>query len=354
MTARPRRASASCARRRRNAAGRRRGRAPARSRRTARTPWSPALCSRRRRALPDVHEPLGRIRWRCGEMRPGSSQTVAFGRRIADRHAVDVRQARQQSAIEQRQRGAVLAAIPQRARRGADVGRQALRPDVEIAHVRRRARTPPPRRPQPAGRSRRAEVDASQAGENRHARPTPGGAPTDRASGRSRQSTAATGWSSTAVVRCRFQRSVLIVRSVAEVRIALHLVERRARSRPSGRPAPTAVPGRAAGAHRQPAPATSAAAPTRVALLRERTPELLFDVPRLELGAPVQIHGETGRDDRTARRTDGDRSTTANWRCRAPPTCPRSKIAREVRCHSGRREPEDQREQRNVRRRSRP
>ena len=65
----------------------------------------------------------------------GEHETVALRTRIANRHLVDVCQPRQHSAVEQRERCAMFAAIPQGARGRADVGWQALGADVEVLNV---------------------------------------------------------------------------------------------------------------------------------------------------------------------------------------------------------------------------
>ena len=89
------------------------------------------------RALPGAHQLRGVGDRRRVERARREREAIALGARIADRHFVHVREARQQAAIQQGERGALLAAIPQLARGGADVGRQALGTDVEILHVRR-------------------------------------------------------------------------------------------------------------------------------------------------------------------------------------------------------------------------
>ncbi len=67
---------------------------------------------------------------------------LAFGGRFAHRRGVGMRQPRQHPPIQQRQRAARVAAIPQRPRGGADVGGQALRADVQLAHRCGRQRRP--------------------------------------------------------------------------------------------------------------------------------------------------------------------------------------------------------------------
>src|SRR4051812_24833925 len=50
---------------------------------------------------------------------------------------MDVREAREHPAVEQRKRGALVAALPQLPGGGTDIVRKASGPDVEIAYVRR-------------------------------------------------------------------------------------------------------------------------------------------------------------------------------------------------------------------------
>ena len=90
------------------------------------------------RVLPETNEPRHIVVARRREVRRREREAVPFGRGVPDRNAVHVGEPRQQPSIQQRQRGALLAAVPQGARRGADVRRQAGRPEIEIAHVRGR------------------------------------------------------------------------------------------------------------------------------------------------------------------------------------------------------------------------
>src|SRR5262245_50893408 len=97
----------------------------------------------------------------------------------------------------------------------------------------------------------------------------------------------------------RFHRRVLIVLSVAIFGSALTASSAREMSCCAGpSPPPDAAGGRLVAA--VPGAATISAstiAPAHrlIVSLRERTSELLLDVPRLELGTAIQIHRETGR-----------------------------------------------------------
>ena len=59
-------------------------------------------------------------------------QAVAFGARIANRHGVHVREPRQHATVKQRQRHAMLTAIPQQTGGDANVLGKAFGADVQV------------------------------------------------------------------------------------------------------------------------------------------------------------------------------------------------------------------------------
>ena len=107
-----------------------------RSRRTGRTPSPPASAGRRtrtaarRRTRREAYSRAPRVRWLAASARQSPSVLES---RIGN--AVDVREPGEHAAVEQRQRRAVLAAVPQQTGRGADVLGKAFRPDVQVPHV---------------------------------------------------------------------------------------------------------------------------------------------------------------------------------------------------------------------------
>ena len=90
--------------------------------------------------LPGVDEGGHEIAARRRQRGAGETDAIALGAGIADRDLVRMDEPRQRAAIEQRERGTMLAGEPQLAHGGADVGGQALGPDVELAHMARQAR----------------------------------------------------------------------------------------------------------------------------------------------------------------------------------------------------------------------
>ncbi len=101
------------------------------------------VARRRRRTAATRARARPRIRGAgCGECVAASARQSPFGGRIADRHAMNVREPRQQAAVQQRQRRAVIAAIPQRprgARRCRRAGSPAGCPDRARASAPRMA-----------------------------------------------------------------------------------------------------------------------------------------------------------------------------------------------------------------------
>ena len=94
-------------------------------------------------ALPCAHQARGvlisvlRDRFQGGS--PGEEgKTIAFRARLADRYAVIVHEPGEQSPVEQRERGPMLALLPELACGSPDVRRQALGTDIQIADVARR------------------------------------------------------------------------------------------------------------------------------------------------------------------------------------------------------------------------
>jgi hypothetical protein len=87
------------------------------------------------KSLPRVDEACGVLMQSVRDVPDGQRQTVALGAGIANRDAMHVCEAREEPAVEQCERVTMLAAIPERSCRGADVRWQRFRADVEISDV---------------------------------------------------------------------------------------------------------------------------------------------------------------------------------------------------------------------------
>src|SRR5215471_15758773 len=147
-----------------------------------------------------------------------------------------------------------------------------------------------------------------------------------------------------------FQRSVLIVRSVARLGSAFTASSARAISARLRVPLEAAGPDCAAAADvYAPARRATPIAARAQRSMRERTPELLLDVPGLELGPPVQIHAEARGDVEGLEEEHGGRVTH-----RQREHDEARQLARDELVEPGaaplRREPEDEREDRDRQR----
>src|SRR5258706_10230806 len=90
-------------------------------------------------ALPLSYQTGGIVSPGRGEVPGCKSEAVPLSTRVANRNLVNVREAGQHASIEQRQRGAALGAIPEQARRCADIVRKGFGPDIQIVDATRRA-----------------------------------------------------------------------------------------------------------------------------------------------------------------------------------------------------------------------